>query len=47
MTRKIFGCKKGEVTGGWKKLYDMEHHDFYFSSNIMLINQGKCEEQAV
>jgi len=36
MLRKIFGSKRGEVTGEWKKLSNTEHHDFYFSSNIML-----------
>jgi hypothetical protein len=41
MTRKIFGCKRGEVTGGWKKLHNMEHHDSYLSSNIMLIKSRK------
>jgi len=37
MPRKIFGSKRGKVTGGWKKLYNMEHHVFYFSSSIILI----------
>jgi hypothetical protein len=26
--RRICGLKKGEVTGGWRKLQNEEHHDF-------------------
>jgi hypothetical protein len=40
MPRKIFGSKREEVTWGWKKLY-MEHHDIYFSSNMVLIKSRR------
>jgi hypothetical protein len=29
--RRIFGLKKDEVTGGWRKLHNEELHDFYSS----------------
>jgi len=28
-TRKIFGTKKDEVTGNWKKLHNEQLHDWY------------------
>jgi hypothetical protein len=33
--RKIFGPKRDEVTGGWRKLYNVELHNFYSSPNII------------
>jgi PAS domain-containing protein len=27
--RKIFGCKRGEVTGEWRMLHNEEHYDLY------------------
>jgi hypothetical protein len=33
--RRIFGPKRDEVTGGWRKLYNMELHDFYPSPSII------------
>jgi hypothetical protein len=33
--RRIFGPKKYEVTGGWRKLHNEEFHRFYFSSSII------------
>jgi hypothetical protein len=32
--RKIFGSKPEKVTGGWRKLYEMELHNLYSSSDI-------------
>jgi hypothetical protein len=32
--RRIFGPKRDEVTGGWRKLHNQELHNLY-SSNIM------------
>jgi hypothetical protein len=29
--RRIFGPKTDEVTGGWRKLYNEEFHNLYFS----------------
>jgi hypothetical protein len=33
--RRIFGPKRDEVRGGWKKLHDEELHGLYFSPNII------------
>jgi hypothetical protein len=32
--RRIFGCKRDEVTGEWRKLHNEELHDLYSSPNI-------------
>jgi hypothetical protein len=37
--RKIFGPKRDEVTGGWRKLDNEELHDLYStSSEIRIMN---------
>jgi hypothetical protein len=33
--RRIFGLKKDEVTGGWRKLHDEELHNLYSSPSII------------
>jgi GH43 family beta-xylosidase len=33
--RRIFGLKRDEVTGGWRKLHNEELHNLYFSPNII------------
>jgi hypothetical protein len=33
--RKIFGPKKDEVMGGWRKLYNQELHDLYSLPSII------------
>jgi hypothetical protein len=33
--RRIFGPKKVEVTGAWKRLHNEEFHNLYSSSNII------------
>jgi hypothetical protein len=33
--RRIFGWKRDEVTGGWRKLHDEELHNLYPSPNII------------
>jgi hypothetical protein len=32
---RIFGPKRDEVTGGWRKLHNDELHNFYSSPNII------------
>jgi hypothetical protein len=34
MLRKIFGSKREEVTGDWRKLHNEDLHDLYCSQNI-------------
>jgi hypothetical protein len=33
--RRIFGPKRDEVTGGWRKLHNEEFHSFYSSPSII------------
>jgi hypothetical protein len=33
--RRVFGPKRDEVTGGWRKLHNEEHHNFYSSPSII------------
>jgi hypothetical protein len=33
--RRIFGAKREEVTGEWRKLHSEELHNLYYSQNIM------------
>jgi hypothetical protein len=35
--RRIFGPKRDEVTGGWRKLLNEELHNFYSSPSIIRI----------
>jgi hypothetical protein len=35
--RRIFGPKRDEVTGGWRKLYSEELCDLYPSSSVIKI----------
>jgi hypothetical protein len=40
--RRIFGPKKDEVTGGWRKLHNEELRDLYSSPSIIrIIKSGK------
>jgi hypothetical protein len=41
--RRIFGPKRGEVTGGWRKLLNEEHHDLYSSPSIIRIIKSEDE----
>jgi hypothetical protein len=39
--RRIFGPKKDEVKGGWRKLHDEELRDVYSSSSIIGMNESR------
>jgi hypothetical protein len=39
--RRIFGPKKDEVTGDWRKLHNEELHNLYSSSNIIRIIKSR------
>jgi hypothetical protein len=33
--RRIFGMKRGEMTGGWRKLHNEELHSLYSSRSVI------------
>jgi hypothetical protein len=35
MLRRIFGPKRDEVTGGWRKLHNEELHNLYYAPSII------------
>jgi hypothetical protein len=39
--RRIFGPKRDEVTGEWRKLHNEEFRDFYSSPNIIRIMKAR------
>jgi hypothetical protein len=39
--RRTFGPKRGEVTGGWRKLHNEEVHDLYSSPSIIRIVKSR------
>jgi len=39
--RRIFGPKRDEVTGEWRKLHNEELNDLYCSSNIVRVIKSK------
>jgi hypothetical protein len=39
--RKIFGPRRDEVTGGWRKLHNEELHDLYSSPSIIRIIKSR------
>jgi hypothetical protein len=41
MLRKILGSKREEVTGGWGKLRNEEHHDLYSSPNFIQVIRSR------
>jgi hypothetical protein len=39
--RRIFGPKKDEVTGEWRRLHNEELHDLYSSPNIIRVLKSR------
>jgi hypothetical protein len=39
--RRIFGPKRGEETGGWRKLHNEELHNLYSSPSIIRIIKSR------
>jgi hypothetical protein len=39
--RRIFGLKRDEVKGGWRKLHNEELHDLYLSPSIIRIIKSR------
>jgi hypothetical protein len=42
--RRIFGSKRDEVTGGWRKLHNQELLNLYSSPSIIIIIKSKEDE---
>jgi hypothetical protein len=45
--RRIFGPKRDEVTGGWRKLHNEELHNLYVSQSIIRVIKSKRMRLAV
>ena len=41
MLRRIFGSRRDEVTGEWRKLYNEEPNDLHFSQNIIRVIKSR------
>jgi len=41
MLRRIFGPKRDEVTGEWRKLHNEEFNDTYSSNTVQVINRDE------
>jgi hypothetical protein len=41
MLNRIFGLKRDEVTGGWRKMHNEELHNFYSSPNIIKMMKSR------
>jgi hypothetical protein len=41
MLRRIFGPKRDEVTGDWRKLHNKELHDLYSSPSVIRIIKSR------
>jgi len=39
--RKIFGHKRDEITGDWRKLHNKELNDLYYSPNIVQVIKSR------
>jgi hypothetical protein len=39
--RGIFGPKRDEVMGGWRKLHNKEHHKLYSSLSIIRMTKSR------
>jgi hypothetical protein len=41
VVRRIFGPKKEEVAGGWRRLHNEELHNLYPSTNIIRVIKSR------
>jgi hypothetical protein len=45
LSRRIFGPKRGEVTGGWRKLHNEKLHNLYSSPSTIRMIKSRMESQ--
>jgi hypothetical protein len=43
---RIFGPKREELAGGWRKLHNEELHNLYTSPNIIRVIKSRMEEMS-
>jgi hypothetical protein len=41
--RRVFGPKRDEVTGEWRRVYNEGFYALYFSPNILVIRSGRID----
>jgi hypothetical protein len=41
MLRRIFGPKREEVAGGWRKLHNDKLHNLYASSSVIRVTNSR------
>jgi hypothetical protein len=41
MLRRIFGSKREEVAGGWRRLHNEELHNLYASPNFVMVIKSR------
>jgi hypothetical protein len=46
LLRRIFGSKRNEGTGGWRKVHNEELRNLYSSPSIIRMNKVKEDEMA-
>jgi hypothetical protein len=46
LLRKIFGLKRGKVTGRWRKLHNKELHNFYSSPEVTRMIKSRSMRHA-
>jgi hypothetical protein len=39
--RRIFGPKREEAAGGWRRLHNVELHNFYVSPNFIMVIESR------
>ena len=44
--RRIFGTRRDEVTGEWRRLHNEDHNDLYSSPNIVRVIKSRRMRQA-
>jgi hypothetical protein len=43
--RRVFGLKRGEMIGGWRKLHNEELHNLYSSPSIIRMSKLRMDRE--